>query len=408
MNNVAERIKAFNEGRDPHLLQLKYRAMRTDAFAFLRGTCHLFYQDWPAESSLNEAPAAWLCGDLHWQNLGSYKGDNRLVYFQVNDFDEAALAPCTWDLARLLVSLLVGARTLNISEAKASMLGTYFLDTYAKELARGHVHLIQEDHSVGIVRDLLFHLKMRDRKAFLDTRTEQVGGVRKLRIDGKRALPISEAEREAVTSLMKKWAEKQLDPNFFSVLDVAHRVAGIGSLGVDRYVLLVEGKGSPDRNYLLDLKEECVSSLQPYLKLPQPHWNNQAERATAIQRWVQGVPPALLIALELNGKFYALRELQPQEDKINTEPLQGKLRRLEKLMGTVAQVVAWGQLRSAGRQGAAPAYDLMSFAQASGWKKALLKYAQAYSGRVEQDYREFCAAYDSGELSPGETASARV
>ncbi|GAC1402038.1 MAG: hypothetical protein NVSMB49_17550 [Ktedonobacteraceae bacterium] len=84
-DNVFERIQHFNQGRNPHLLQLKYQVMSTNSFAFLRGSDHLFYEDWPQESLLNDAPLSWLCGDLHWQNLGSYKGDNRLVYFQMND-----------------------------------------------------------------------------------------------------------------------------------------------------------------------------------------------------------------------------------------------------------------------------------------------------------------------------------
>ena len=32
------------------------------------------------------------------------------------------------------------------------------------------------------------------------------------------------------------------------MLDVARRIAGTGSLGVERYAILVEGKGSPDIN----------------------------------------------------------------------------------------------------------------------------------------------------------------
>ncbi|NJK53097.1 MAG: DUF2252 family protein, partial [Leptolyngbyaceae cyanobacterium SU_3_3] len=69
----------------------------TNAFVFLRGSCHLFYEDLPTDSRLDAAPHTWICGDLHLQNFGSYKGDDRLVYFDINDFDEAALAPCTWD-----------------------------------------------------------------------------------------------------------------------------------------------------------------------------------------------------------------------------------------------------------------------------------------------------------------------
>lgn len=308
MNQVVERIREFNQGRDPYLLQLKYQLMQADAFAFFRGTCHLFYHDWPATSPLNEAPVTWICGDLHLQNLGCYKGDNRLVYFNINDFDEAALAPYTWDLARFLTCLLVAAPALKINEAKALTLCTSFLSAYTRALERGRVRLVDDDNAVGPAKDLLFHIKQRPRSAFLDAHTTQSGGMRKLRITGKQIQPVTEAERAAVTALVQQWGAQQLDPRFFTDLDVAHRAAGIGSLGVERYVLLVEGKGSPDRNSLLDFKAELDSSLHPYLPVRQPHWPNAAARCVAIQQWVQGIPPALLSAIEMDGRSYVLRE----------------------------------------------------------------------------------------------------
>jgi uncharacterized protein (DUF2252 family) len=398
-SNVAERILEFNQGRDPDLLQLKYRAMRADVFAFFRGTCHLFYQGWPTKTPLDETPPVWICGDLHLQNLGSYKGDNRLVYFNINDFDESALAPCTWDLARFLTCLLVSAPILKIKSAKAVKLCSYFLDVYARTLTKCQVRPLDQANAVGLAKTLLFQTLKRPRKEFLDARTELVGHHRKLRIDHTHTTAITEAERAEISALMERWRTEQPDPQFFKVLDAAHRIAGIGSLGVERYILLVEGKSSPDQNYLLDLKAETNSSLQPYLRLRQPQWVNQAERAATTQRWVQGIPPALLAAVELGGNAYVLRELQPIEDKVNLQPLYGNFRELEQLVKIIAKVVAWGQLRSGGHQGSAPAYDLEAFAQAPRWREALLSYAQSYAGTVEQDYRSFCSAYDAGDFS---------
>jgi uncharacterized protein (DUF2252 family) len=399
MSHVVERIQEFNQGRDPQLVQLKYQLMQTNAFAFFRGTCHLFYQDWPANSPLNEAPITWICGDLHMQNLGCYKGDNRLVYFNINDFDEAALAPCSWDLARFLTCLLVVAPTLKISEAKALTLCKCFLDTYTRTVARGRVRLLDNDNAVGPAKDLLFHVKQRSCTVFLNGRMMQSGNKRQLIIDGKQTQTISEEKRAQVTALLQKWAVQQRDPQFFTVLDVARRIAGVGSLGVERYILLVEGKGSPDRNYLLDFKAEAASSLQPYLQVRQPHWSNQAERCNAIQQWVQGIPPALFATIEMNGQSYILREMQPIEDKVNLEAITGKMHRLEQLVNMIAKVVAWGQLRSAGHQSASDANTMMDFVHiSSSWQKELVHYAKNYAVQVNEDYRTFYAAYEDGKL----------
>src|SRR5450756_1003768 len=135
--SIVDRIRDFNAGRDPERLALKYRAMRASPFAFLRGTCHLFYDELAAASLPAGAPLVWACGDLHLENFGSYKGDNRLVYFDLNDFDEAALAPCTWDLVRFLCSVHLGVRGLSLNEPEIDLLCRVFVDAYAAALASG-------------------------------------------------------------------------------------------------------------------------------------------------------------------------------------------------------------------------------------------------------------------------------
>ena len=50
-------------------------------------------------------PAVWLNGDLHIENFGTYRGDNRLVYFDIGDFDDGALGPLGRDLMRFLVGV---------------------------------------------------------------------------------------------------------------------------------------------------------------------------------------------------------------------------------------------------------------------------------------------------------------
>nr|WP_257236528.1 DUF2252 domain-containing protein [Nostoc sp. 'Peltigera malacea cyanobiont' DB3992] len=153
---------------------------------------------------------------------------------------------------------------------------------------------------------------------------------------------------------------------------------------------MVEGKGSPDGNYLLDLKQTQTTSLQPYLTLPQPDWSSESARVVAIQQRVQGTPPALLGVIVEGNKSYVLRELQPVQDRVSLQAWDGKLERLEKLMQTMGEVIAWDQLRSGGRQGSAIADDLIKFAHSSDWRNQILKYAISTSLQVELDYQAFC------------------
>lgn len=132
--DVVERIREFNKGRDPERLARKYRAIADNPFSFLRGTCHLFYEDFPSTDFLSGTPAGWLCGDLHLENFGTYKGENRLTYFDLNDFDEGILAPAHWDLSRFLVSTLVAAQAIHLKPAQAVTLCQHFLEVYASIL----------------------------------------------------------------------------------------------------------------------------------------------------------------------------------------------------------------------------------------------------------------------------------
>jgi uncharacterized protein (DUF2252 family) len=267
MVNVVKRIQQYNAGRDPERLQLKYCNIRSNPFVFLRGTCHLFYERLPQSGLFRSAPATWVCRDLHLENFGSYKGDNRLTYFDMNDFDEATLAPASLELVRFLTSVLIAAEGLSLSVAESRGLCRTFLDAYSAALTLGKARWVERDTAQGMVGALLNELRGRQRALYLESRTIRNGKQRMLRVDGKKALPVSDKQRAKVTDFMHAFAARQPNPAFYKVLDVARRMAGTGSLGVDRYTILVEGKGSPDTNYLLDPKQALPCSLAPYLKL---------------------------------------------------------------------------------------------------------------------------------------------
>ena len=154
MTSIIERIQSFNADREPERLALKYQRMRANAFAFFRGTCHLFYEDWVKGGPLDAAPLAWLSGDLHLENFGSYKGDNRLGYFDLNDFDEAFLAPASWDLARFTTSLYLAADALKIGDSDTRALAATMASSTALDpvvsVALGLALLDEHIHASGL------------------------------------------------------------------------------------------------------------------------------------------------------------------------------------------------------------------------------------------------------------------
>jgi len=393
---MINRIHKANAGRDPERLAMKYAVMRTAPFVFLRGTCHLFYDRLPKGGIFKSAPLVWSCGDLHLENFGSYKGDNRLAYFDLNDFDEAAMAPATWELSRLLVSILVAAPELGLTHADAILLAQDFIEAYSAALITGKARWVERETSSGLVGALLEQVRQRSRVSFLNKRTQKKGRQRRFRIDGKKILPATDAQRHKVHTAIDTFCSSQAHPEFYKVIDVARRVAGTGSLGVERYAILVEGKGSPDQNYVLDLKQALSSSIATHLGHLQPQWRHQAERVVTIQRRMQAVSIAFLHGVAIDGQSYVLRALQPSEDRV---PLAGQEHHLEHLSCVVrvmGQCVAWAQLRSSGRDRSAIADELIDFAGRSKWRNKLLSVSEELALDVMRDWKIYCQSYDDG------------
>ena len=394
--DIVREINEFNGGRDPRRLRLKYEAMRKSPFAFLRGSCHLFYADLPADEVLQDAPLAWISGDLHLENFGAYKGDNRLVYFDLNDFDEACLAPCTWEPLRMLASIILAGGLLGADEKNALKLCRIFLDAYCAELALGKPRWIERPLAKGLIRDLLQVLKRTEREKFLDRRTFLKGKHRKFRIDDQRALETREEEREQVAACMERFAKPQERGDFYQVVDVADRIAGTGSLGVRRYAVLVEGRGSPDGNFLLDIKEALPSTPGTHAGVKQPRWASEAERVVTLQRTLEAIAPALLNTVEIDGRPFVLKELQPVEQRVDLEEHQGRLGKLGGLMRSMGELTAWSALRAAGWRSSAPREELMQYGADTGWCKGLLELARQRSQAIEGYWEEYSAAYDDG------------
>jgi uncharacterized protein (DUF2252 family) len=397
--NVVKRIHKANAGRDPELLGMKYRALRASPFTFFRGTCSLFYARLSASGFSVAAPNVWCCGDLHLQNFGSYRGDNGLVYFDLNDFDEAALAPASWELVRLVASLRIGLVEVGLSPDRVTTLVEDLIGTYAATLAGGKAGWIERDSAQGIVQEMLAQLSARKRPAFLDSRTVESHKRRRLLVDGRKALPVTDAERDSVAATGASFAAGQDQPDFFRVLDVAHRIAGTGSLGMPRYVVLVEGNGSPDGNYLLDLKSAASSTLGALFAPLQPEWDGAAHRITSVQHHMQAVTAAWLHPVSHDGQPFVLRALQPSEDRLPFDEYGKEDALFDGAIAMLARCLAWAQLRSSGWRGAATTDALIAFAGKKKWQREVAQAASSMADQVTADWATYVAAYDGGQFA---------
>jgi len=392
-----EQIRAFNYGRYPETLKRKYDLMREDNFRFLRATTHLFYEDIPTGSFLLNSPYAWICGDLHLENLGSYKADNRVAYFNVNDFDECLLAPCLLDTYRLIISVIVSSTNLKLSTAETRSLCNLYIDTYFETLENGYIRTLEKQTARGVIKKFLHNVSERKRKDFLKSRIYKKKDRYKLIIAKPHTLPVSDTKKEEVIGQLNKWAAKRNDVDFYKIHDLAFRIAGTSSLGMERYVILVEGLGLPARGFLLDLKETAPSCAANYVPSKQPKWKNEASRLVEIQRRILSAPPALLADIQLGEKSFILKELQPTADRIDYTIFSGNVKKLRNMLEDMACISAWDTLRTGGREGSAIADEFIYFARGNeSLKNNLLESAFKYVETLDIYYKSYCKAYDKG------------
>ena len=402
MIDVLHELLRFNAGRDPERLRLKFAKMRSSPFMFLRGSAHLFHAR-QRRGPLKSAPAAWCCGDMHLENFGSYLGVNGLACFDINDFDEAALAPAGTDPLHLLTSLWLAADELGVDGDDTHALARATLDAYADALAGGKAHWLDARTAQGVVGRLLGQVGSRRQADLLERRSNGRGSRRRLRVDGRHALAASEEQVERVRAFMAGLAAEQAGGERFEVLDVARRVAGTASLGLDRYVVLVRGSVDRGGARLLDLKPARPSTLAPVGGCTQPRLGNVAEREVALQQRMQAVALPLLQPVTFGGEPFVLRALQPGEDSLDLAALsRGRAKRsgLRDSLAIMGRLVAWAQLRSAGRQGSATADELIDFGRrGSGpgkWRDRLVQASRDAATQVRADAAVFNQACDAG------------
>lgn len=384
-----KQIAAVNRGRNPELLALKYRKMAASPFGYFRGTNPLFHADWPGTAGLERMPAVWLNGDLHIENFGTYRGDNRLVYFDIGDFDDGALGPLGRDLMRFLVGVHMAGHEMGFGARRADELGRLFLAAYRAALIEGKARWIERRTAVGVIGELLVKLERRTQADLLAKRTVMKKGKRRLRTDTGKALPLAPGERARVKNFMERFARDRAYPRFFKVLDVAQRVAGVGALGLKRYVVLVEGDGGREGAALIDLKTQNGSTLIPRLKQRQPRFGSEAARVVAIENRMQAVGPAFLTPARIGGASFTLRELQPSADKLDLSTTHPDRAAFEAVIGSMGELTAWAQLRCAGRDHAAGIDGLMAFARNTGWSQPLVALARDWAAAIFEDWRGF-------------------
>jgi len=197
-------------------LALKHKRMNDAAFPFLRATFYRWVQLWrDVCGDLAEGPRLLAVGDLHVENFGTWRDAEGRLVWGINDFDEACRMPYAIDLVRLGTSAILARREQGLAIAGRDACAA-ILAGYTAALASGGGAFVLEEG----------HAKLR-RQALGAERDPQQFWAKLARWPAVKSVP-AEVRRLLRAHL----------PGERIGFRVVHRVAGLGSLGRQRFVAI--------------------------------------------------------------------------------------------------------------------------------------------------------------------------
>jgi uncharacterized protein (DUF2252 family) len=369
---IVKRANAPFAARDAELVARKYEAITHNPFSFFRGTAYLYYADVAEVAALRTAVSIPLMGDLHLENVGTYRTASGAIAYDLNDFDEAATGPYTWELARLAVSIHL-ATEANGMAAEAPALVKAFLSAYAGHLGQLDAASLRAPLTTGgpAVKAAIAKAERASRVKFL----AKLGADGRF-VPGKKLRPVTPeiagAVRDAVAAYSRGRAEGAA---FFTVKDVGQSLAGTASLGRYRYSAWIEGPTkAPTDDVILDLKEQLSPILAPKAAGP------QADRACAAQRYFLPGAEPLMGTVMLRGASMLVREYSPDKESVELSDLKTPAE-FEDYLDTVALAAARAHARS-GKQKAI-------LGEWAAKAPAIAQFAAGYAGQVKSDCQAF-------------------
>jgi uncharacterized protein (DUF2252 family) len=225
--NIQQASKQYETWLAGHLrmvtsdLNAKHKLMAQDAFSFLRATFYRWMQLFPALCpKLAGAPTVLAVGDLHVENYGTWRDAEGRLVWGINDFDEVFPLPYTIDLVRLATSAWLAIKFDHLSLVPVNACEA-ILEGYTAGLENGGApFILAEKHPL-----LRIAVTSRERDPVLFWEKFE-------------ALPTIRPVPAKVMSMLK-----QAMPERGLAFRVAHRRAGLGSLGRERFTAIAEWRG---------------------------------------------------------------------------------------------------------------------------------------------------------------------
>src|SRR5215471_7469454 len=403
-----EQTKLAHQGRIDRLIPIRVGRMVASPYGFLRGTAGVMAADVAALPSTGIMPV--ICGDAHLGNFGFYASPELDLVIDLNDFDEAHPGAWEWDLRRLSTSIWVAGRENGSSEqqcrdAVASCVAAYSGELHALAteplLWRSYQRLDVDrlrataKHS-GLLEEIeraIKRARLRTSDRALPRFTTQHAGKRRIveepplitRVSSADADRIAEALDQYLATLAPHWRRALAG---YTLVDIAHKVVGVGSVGLRAYVALLEGS-SPDDVLFLQLKQARRSVLAPYVHGDSAWHAHQGQRVVEYQQALQTVSDPLLGWTTVAGLQYYVRQFRNMKGSVAVDAIDTAA--LADYAAVLGHLLAKGHARTSG------ASMIVGYAGSSDHLDiALARFARLYADQTEADHAALVKAADRG------------
>jgi uncharacterized protein (DUF2252 family) len=403
-------LEETHSGRMERLVPLRVGRMVASPYAFLRGSAALMAEDFSRLPRTGIEPV--ICGDAHLGNFGFYASPERNLVFDLNDFDEAHPGPWEWDLWRLTTSVWVAGRQNRLAEATCEDAVLRCASAYRRQIRAlaGQPLLSRSFERLDIhrMRDEMADWSLRgevERAAnvalgrtsdrALPKLTRERRGARRIVDQPPVVMHVSEDETERLIDGLELYLAT-LPPHWHRVLsayvvvDVAHKVVGVGSVGMRAFVALLQGNG-PGDSLFLQMKEARRSCVAKFVHGDRPLHSHQGQRVVEYQQTLQTVSDPLLGWTTVDDRDYYVRQFRDMKGAITVEGMDGSaLMDYARICGAL---LAKGHARSTGAtvlSGYLGKGDVVD--------RALASFARAYADQTEDDYEALRRAVSSGRL----------
>ena len=413
------------KARVPELVPIRRGRMMVSPFTYYRGAAL------PMASDLATTPVSGLavqaCGDAHLSNFGIFGSAERLLVFDVNDFDETTPGPWEWDVKRLAASMEVAARgngfggkdrreivTATVASyrqamrdfAKMTNLDVWYAHADLDQL-KAQFEAQMKARQRKMVDKGMAKARTRDSMQEVAKLTHLVDGRPRIIADPPLIVPITdllpkqmdqETFQGQIQDLLAKYRRTlETDRRFlleqFEYADLARKVVGVGSVGTRCWIVLMFGRDESDRLFL-QVKEAEASVLSRFVGASK--YTNMGQRVVAGQRLMQASSDIFLgwqrAEAGLDGKqrdFY-VRQLRDWKYSIAIEDL------IPNAMRIYGQACGWARARACSGDRIAIAAYLGS---SDVFDKAITQFAAAYADQNERDHQELVDAVASGRLT---------